>query len=319
MQEVKGGWSSFPQAHKKRLYQGIGGYVLLCAGILSWLAFKSGDTIEKWRALSPVATTTVKNIYLTPQLTDKATAPDIPENVLPVIADGRTYVTIIISNLGLSAVTTERAINDLPPAITLAFSPYADHLKTWLDKAAAAKHESLILLPMESSTYPAEDPGPRALSARQSDADNAENLHWVLAQGTGTVGVLNLMGARLLSDKKRLSPVLDALRKNQSMFIETPGMTQSQAPVLAKERDLPYLAADMQIDATATETAINEKLLDLEKIARERGYAIGIANTYPLTFNILKSWASRLDSRGITLAPLTSTWKNKPQHAAPPL
>ncbi len=289
---------------------------MLCAGVIAWLAFKAEDTLEKWQSRSPSATVTIKSIYLTPQLTD-ATAPPPPitaMETMPVVSDGRVYISIVMSGLGLSPQATERAINDLPPEITLAFSPYADDVKTWLGKATAAKHESLMLMPMESATYPADDPGPRALSSRQSDKDNKENLAWVLDQGAGTVGVINLMGARFITDKRRLSPVFDALTRNQSLFLEAPGMVKSEARALANEIGLPYLAADMQIDATATDAAIREQLLALEKIARERGYAVGMADTYPLTFNVLKSWAEKLDSRGITLAPLTAVWKNKSHH-----
>ena len=306
-----------------------------------WVGLHSRDTTREWQERIPSATATIKNVYLTPQLADSSAPKEAPppaqetSSSPPVTAavpapppaepdfpapDGKTYISIIVSGLGLSEANTERAVNDLPSKFSLAFSPYGDNVQSWIQKAARLKHETLILLPMEAASYPQDDPGPRAISSRFSDQENEDNLNWLLSQGKGTVGALNLMGSRFLTDQKRLSAVLETLHKNNSMFIETPGIKDSVAPTIAAEEKLPYMEANLKIDATATDSDIREKLAGLEKLAHEQGYAIGIAEPYPLTLNIIKSWAAGLEDRGITLAPVSTVWKNKPRHeeTAPP-
>ena len=321
-------WSSFPAAHKKRGYQGLAGYGLLVLVTAAWVAVRADSTLQDWQARTPSATAVIKNIYLTPQITDvpKDTSTISLNDITgsdkgsgqPVVDDGKIYVSIIVSGLGLSTLATERAMDDLPPQVTLAFSPYAENVQTWLRKAVSAHHETLMLLPMETSTYPHDDPGPRALSSRFSDQDNSENLNWLLNQGGGSAGVINLMGSRFLTDEKRVSSAFSILRKNDDMFVETPGIEKSVASAAAGRIGLPYMEANLQIDASATDKDIRAQLDALEQTARKHGYAIGIAQPYPLTFNVIKSWAAGLEARGITLAPLKTIWKNKPHYEEDP-
>ena len=327
--------SSFPAEHKKRFWQGLGGYFLLCASIAAWVSFNAKTTLLNWQSRIPSASAVITSA----QVTDVMPAPPVdttkapPDHVVePPTAspiplpppqneqtfdDGRTYVSVIISGLGLSAGITEQAINELPRDVDLAFSPYAENLGVWLKNAANLRHETLIFMPMESATYPKDDPGPRALSSRLGDQDNEGNLNWVLSQGKGSAGVINLMGSRFLTDRKRLSSVFEMLRKKDSMFIEIPGTEKSEAYTLASQNGLRYMAVDLKIDGSTNEQDIRQQLGQLEKMAQERGYAIGIAEPYPLTLSILKSWANGLPAHGISLAPLTAVWKNKPHHDEP--
>lgn len=315
------GWSSFPAAHKKKFYQGLAAYLLVSAATAGWIVLRSHTTVEDWNARMPSATVAVKNVYLTPQITgaeNDVTGMDsgnFTTPAAPSVDDGKTYISIIVSGLGLSSLATERALDDLPPQVTLAFSPYGNNVRDWIQKAVAARHESLLLLPMEAAKYPAEDPGPKALTSRYSDADNNDNLAAMLKQGEGSVGVMNLMGSRFLADAKRLTPVFTALRQNNAMFIQTPGIERSAAPDLSTKLGMPYMSANLEVDSIATDKAIRDQLGKLERIARDKGYAIGIAQPYPLTMNVIKSWAADLEKRGITLAPLRTIYKNKPRYA----
>lgn len=314
-------WSSFPAAHKKRCYQGLALYGVVALSTAAWIGLRAHHTADDWKARTPTATVAVKSVYLTPQITDAAhdvTSPEsgnIPVAAEPSSDDGKTYIAIVMSGLGLSSFSTERALNDLPPQVTLAFSPYGSDVQSWVRKAVAGRHETLMMLPMETAKYPQEDPGPKALSSRFSDADNNENLTWMMKSGEGSVGVMNMMGSRLLTDKKRLGAIFSTLRKNNALFVETPGIDRSVASSVAAKLGLPYMPASIDIDAAATDREIRAQLDALEKTARAKGYAIGIAEPYPLTMNILKSWAAGLPERGITLAPLKTIYKNKPHYA----
>ncbi|MCK5554762.1 MAG: divergent polysaccharide deacetylase family protein, partial [Alphaproteobacteria bacterium] len=316
-------WSSFPAAHKKRFYQGLAGYGLICAAVAGWLAFHSESTIKDWQSNIPSASAVIKNVSAEVQSataikTETRNISTTPKTTPPPVPKSKIYVSVIVSNLGLSFLSTEKTLNDMPSDIVLAFSPYAENLQTWLKKAKNLNHETLLQLPMDTAAYPKDDPGPRALSSRFSDKDNNDNLTWLLDQGKGTIGMINFMGSRFMTDKKRLSPIFDTLRKNESMFIETPGIKKSIGAAIAEQNYLPYLATDLQIDVSATDKEIQQQLANLEKIARKQGNAIGIAEPYPVTINAIKSWSDGLEKRGITLAPLSVVWENKPKHDGAP-
>ena len=90
------------------------------------------------------------------------------------MADQRPRIAVVLSGLGLSDSATEAAINKLPAAVTLSFSPYARDLERWIALARARGHEVMLDLPMEPASFPAEDPGPQGLLTHLTVEDNLE-------------------------------------------------------------------------------------------------------------------------------------------------
>src|SRR6478609_9638575 len=75
---------------------------------------------------------------------------------MPVIA-------IVVAGLGVGAAKTTDAIMKLPPAVTLAFTPYGADPTKLAERARAQRHEILLQIPMEPFDYPDNDPGPQTL------------------------------------------------------------------------------------------------------------------------------------------------------------
>ena len=63
--------------------------------------------------------------------------------------------------------------------------------------------------------------------------------------------------------------------------------------------------ADTLIDEELVPTAIQARLTLLEQIAKQRGWAVGIAQAYPLTIEQLAEWSAKLEARGFTLVPVS--------------
>jgi polysaccharide deacetylase 2 family uncharacterized protein YibQ len=316
--------SALPPEYKKRLYQGVVVWVALVVCLCVWVGVNAGATRKALDARVPHIAAQVKTVYLTPQIKD---APSVSFNggsAAPVPGQG-SYVSLIVTDLGLAEDVTKRAIDDMPEAVALAFSPYGDSAG-WIGKAQKAKHESLLLLPMEPDTFPKDDPGPKALLTRITDKDNAANLTALLMDGSGAVGMMNFMGSEFLSSRKSLPPVFETLHKTNALFVENPGKKPTAAEAVAAQVGLPYIAVDLVVDSSATEIDVGQRLIDLEKLARQRGYAVGLASPYPVSFNMIKSWAADLEKRGVKLIPLSAMVKVKarvapqpeqPQNAAP--
>lgn len=307
------GWSSYPPEHKRSFKRALLCYAVTVALAAGWIWYRADSATALWQQRVPHASADIRTVYVT-KITEDATSFS-NDNTIPAPGGGEGYISIIMTNAGISEHATARAIEDLPPAVALAFSPYAPKLDDWIHKADDAHRESLILLPMEPSTYPKDDPGPQALLARLGEKDNNVRLDWALDKAGDSIGAMNFMGSGFLTDDRNTRPVFDELRKRGVLFIEKP--TPAGVGVsanTAQAAGLPYLAADMNIDANATELAIKQKLLDLETLAHKRGYAVGIAQPYPVTFDILKDWAESLDRRGIKLVPVKAVLKAKVQH-----
>ena len=72
-------------------------------------------------------------------------------------------VAIVVGGLGVGAAKTTDAIMKLPPAVTLAFTPYGADPAKLAERARAQRHEILLQVPMEPFDYPDNDPGPQTL------------------------------------------------------------------------------------------------------------------------------------------------------------
>ena len=225
--------------------------------------------------------------------------------------DTRPRIAIVITDMGHAHAPTNAAIRRLPGPVTLAFTPYAPDLEAWLTAAREAGHETLIMLPMEPETYPRDDPGPHTLLTSLGPSVNRERLEWVLSRGGGYVGVVTEMGSRFAGSEEALEPVLGALGDRGLLMLDNGSTVNSRIGTMAGRFGLPQVTGNRQIDADADRDAIDLRLQELEDLARENGFAVGLAHPYPLTFERLAAWIPSLERKGIVLAPITAV-ANRP-------
>ncbi|MGB3271509.1 MAG: divergent polysaccharide deacetylase family protein, partial [Xanthobacteraceae bacterium] len=210
------------------------------------------------------------------------------------------------SGLGVSAAQTAEAIRRLPAAVTLGFAPYGAEVRKWTAEARTAGHEILLQVPMEPFDYPDNDPGPQTLLTSSSATQNLDRLHWHMSRFAGYVGLTPFMGARLAADDAAMQTVIaDAARRGLGYF-DDGRAARSVAARLAETAALPFARADLVIDRANAAGDIDAALADLERLARERGTAIGAATLAPVTIDRIAAWAATLADRGIALVPLTT-------------
>jgi len=311
-------WLSLPYNHKKRFLQSIGLYLVIIASISVWIFINSESTIKNLEKKLPKVTVNITDGKAVDNLEINNPA-DNKGFKKPLfnygnIAYEQKYISIIISGLGISKSLTMKAIegeNTLPKSFSLAFSPYAPNVEELIKTANNSGFKTIILAPMDSVEYPKKDAGARALSSRFSDDKNKENMDWILSRGNGSIAVMNFMGSRFLSDKKRLEPNLKIIKDKEFMFIENPTGVGSKADIIAKNINLPYIRADLEIGDILNKNKINEELSKLEDIANKKGYAVAIVKPYPFIFDILKTWSKKLFKRDIILTNVKTLWSKR--------
>jgi len=220
----------------------------------------------------------------------------------PFVPNGRPRVALIVSGLGLDPRATQAAIDGLPAEVTLAFSPYADDLQAWVDKARQRGHEVLLAVPMEPLDYPDNDPGPYTLMARSSGADVAKKMEWTLSRATGYLGLTNAMGSRFLASDSAYAGFASALKLRGLAFIDD-GLARSRG---GGHGGPPRASAERIIDDQPARAAIDQQLLALESAAQQRGQALAAGRAYPITLATASHWAQGLEARGLQLAPASA-------------
>ncbi|MBK8906535.1 MAG: divergent polysaccharide deacetylase family protein [Rhodospirillales bacterium] len=269
--------------------------------------------------------TPVASVVLTPWLDapDPELTEDGPHGPLPKISDNgrkpwiayarpfdvrndRPRVAVLVTGLGLSEANTAKAIERLPSAITLAFSPYAQKAAALTRRARADGHEIMLVLPMASGQFPFRDAGPAALQASLSTEDNGDRLGNVLSRTFGYVGVVGSGDSPILSEEDSLRPVLSAIGERGLMFVGAGPPGESLVKYIAPEVGTPWAVANVILDDQLSADAIDAALAELEAVARDRAVALGIGRAYPVIVDRLAAWASGLSERGIALAPVSA-------------
>jgi len=244
--------------------------------------------------------------------------------LIPVVADGlkpftvyaadadRTkaakmpVVAIVVGGLGVGAAKTADAIMKLPPAVTLAFTPYGADPAKLAARARAQRHEILLQVPMEPFDYPDNDPGPQTLLTTLTSEQNIDRLYWHLSRFQGYAGIANFMGARFTATDTVMQPIIREAAKRGLGYLDDGSSPRSAAPALTAGQAMPFVKADFTIDTVPTSAEIDRTLVKLETLAKERGLAVGVASALPISIDRLAAWIKTLDSRGIMLVPLTT-------------
>ena len=244
--------------------------------------------------------------------------------MIPVIADGlkpftayageadrakaakMPVVAIVVGGLGVGAAKTTDAIMKLPPAVTLAFTPYGSDPGKLAERARAQRHEILLQIPMEPFDYPDNDPGPQTLLTSLNPEQNLDRMYWHLSRFQGYAGIANFMGGRFVVADAGMQPIIREAAKRGLGYFDDGSAPRSVAAPLAASQAMPFARADVTIDSVPTAAEIDRALANLESLAKERGLAIGVASALPISIERIGAWAKALDSRGIMLVPLTT-------------
>ena len=213
-------------------------------------------------------------------------------------------VAVLVGGVGMSARLAEEAIARLPPAVSLALSPYAPNPEPILAAARARGIETLMSLPFEPQGWPLNDPGDQALLTGLPMEQNLDRLFWALSRAQGQIGAVGalgpLRGERFAAQPGALEAVQRILASRGLIYVDPrPG---APGPAFAWG-----LAVDLVLDEPPGAAAIDARLAALEARARERGSAVGYAgDPSPVLVARIAAWAEGLARRGVVLAPVSA-------------
>ena len=222
-------------------------------------------------------------------------------------------IAILINGLGLSEVATTEAITKLPGPVTLAFGPYGRNLQGWVRQARSAGHEVMLQVPLEPFDYPDNDPGPHTLLTNLPPEENMKRLHWIMSRFTGYTGVTNHMGAKFAAAQGAFLPVLEELKARGLIFVDDGTSARSTAGRIARDLGLGFSVAHVAIDAQEAKEDIKRALAQLEVLAKEKGLAIGVGTSLPVTIQQVAKWSKTLADKNLVLIPVSAAVRARPQ------
>ncbi len=99
-------------------------------------------------------------------------------------------ISFVIVDYGLSGKIAQTMLDNLPPEITFALTPYAEDAVKWGAAARAYGHEFWLSLPMQSRDLGQNDTGPEALMINAIPAENQARLLSVMGSVAGYAGLV---------------------------------------------------------------------------------------------------------------------------------
>ncbi len=229
-----------------------------------------------------------------------------PVSLSPKLKAGAPRIALVVGGMGLNPQLSASAIEELPDAVSLAFAPYGANVEALAARARERGHEILLQAPMEPYDYPRNDPGPHTLLTGSRQTGALDDLHWLMSQFVGYVGVVNFLGARFTADEGALTPTLADIGARGLFFLDDGTSPQSLVASVAPRLGLPAARADLVIDAKAAPESVEAALARLETLARQNGAAIGFASALPAAVTRIARFARDLERRGVALAPVSA-------------
>ncbi len=223
--------------------------------------------------------------------------------------DGRPRIALILAGFGMAEAESRAAVA-LPGPITLAVSAYGRNPEALLAAARAAGHELLASLPMEPERFPTDDAGQLSLLTGVTPEVNQAVLETVMARIQGYVGMTGasdgLRGERFAAQGGGLPQVLAELARRGLLYVDPrppgPGVAALPAGTFGRIVDIVVDAGDPPARAE-----IEGRLAALERLARERGTAVGLAGRLrPVTLERIAAWAQEMEGRGFALVPVSA-------------
>lgn len=332
--------SSFKKALKEGLLYGAVLFLLFAV----WMAYRSNETAQRIQPLIPSKTASIeasqatspdpnaplpgleqtKNIHALPPapiegLFEKYNGMMLPltrigDDLTPFQAykkpyqtvAGKSQISIVIVDYGLSPQLSESMLANLSDDISLVLTPYAQDPAKWASAARAYGHEFWLSLPMQTKDFGLDDTGPWTLLLNSTAEENQKRLFDVMGAAVGYAGLVSQQGHAFEPTDKFVQPVMKQIFGRGLAFVESNPDIPAYGLSMAMEFGYPYAQNGAWLDADLRPEAIDAALQQLELQATRKGRAIAFIHPYPLVINKVQSWIAEAESRGIQMAPLSA-------------
>lgn len=190
---------------------------------------------------------------------------------------------------------------DLPMKLNFAVIPGQPQSHRFAVRARAAGHTVLVHMPMQ----PRDGEAPELKSGRMlAPGMTVREIDRLLDEAgrsvPGAVGVNNHMGSLATADRNLMRMLMGRLRQRNLFFVDSRTHAASVAAAEAVAAGMPSRVRDIFIDHEATRAYIENAVLELARMAFDRGQAIAIGHvTHLETWQVLRDLLPLLEAKGI--------------------
>src|SRR3954471_21661943 len=160
-------------------------------------------------------------------------------------------VGVLMLNLGADEALMNRAIDELPPEVSLAFLAGTPDLPRWLRLARERGHECYLMLPVEDPAGPVER-GIRPIEGAGDPPENLRRLRAAMARAEGYLGLV-VPGPSVVSQSDLIArPLMKEIAERGLSLIEINPNGVSAMYRLAAELGIGYARSSTVLDYKLT-------------------------------------------------------------------
>jgi len=216
-------------------------------------------------------------------------------------------ISIIIDDLGYKQKEDILALS-LPGPIAYAILPHAPYTKKVAKIASQNGKEILLHQPMQALENN-DLLGPGALTLNMTQKEFVKTLETNISVISNIIGINNHMGSLLTRHPGHMQWLMNVLKKNEYIYVDSLTSTNSVAGEIAKKNKIPFLKRDIFLDNNTDLEYITKKFFELIALAKKEGTALAIAHPHSNTIKILSEFLQDIDAYDVKLIGIKSLIK----------
>ncbi|MEO0348075.1 MAG: divergent polysaccharide deacetylase family protein, partial [Pseudomonadota bacterium] len=206
---------------------------------------------------------------------------------------GHPRLSIMIVNLGLNQMATDKALN-LKIPLAYGFTPYGFDLGKHSLNSKLKNHDIFISLPLENSNLVDDNPGPYGLRNDHKIKQLEGNLNLILGLIENIRGVYIDGEETFFTSHPQAKLVLESLAERNYLLVYGQNRVSQKMQNLLNSVQISYLSNIYRIDNDLTEHGIMDSLERAEKWAIAGKKPILVARPYPITIRVLQKWYQKV-------------------------
>jgi polysaccharide deacetylase 2 family uncharacterized protein YibQ len=217
---------------------------------------------------------------------------------------GRPRVAIVIDDFGYARNGVAQSLIEMDLALSISILPGLPHTRNVLAMARDAGRCTLLHLPMQAEETE-QVPDTEPVRTNMTEAEIRRLVEGYLADMPGVDGVNNHQGSLATADSRVMRAALGPIRNRDLFFVDSLTSPKSVAYNTARELGVPTVRNDVFLDADTEDPAVVEqRLVELLKMASRQGSAVGIGHPHSWTLEALKNSRALLRDYGVDLVPV---------------
>ena len=247
---------------------------------------------------------TLRYIKSQPQeKTDNQIKNIVQEKVSVVRKKHSTKIAIVLDDAGYNYQSADIFYQSQLP-LTFALIPDLPNSYEHYKKINNAGMDVILHIPMEPEKG-ADFVEKQAILVSMSNQEITEKLKIFFNHYPNAIGMNNHMGSRAVKDFRVVNTILDFAKSRHVFWLDSKTTPASVSYKVAKEKNIKYMERDVFLDNENTEEYAEKAMIQLIKIAKKRGYAIGIGHVQSdKLYPVLEKYREKQDELEIEFVPL---------------